>query len=57
MDSDSYNPRHEATTDYLAANTDKFELSYKITKENRSRFELSPSEAGDVKVYVSRSDG
>jgi 4-amino-4-deoxy-L-arabinose transferase-like glycosyltransferase len=57
MDSDSYKPRHEATTDYLAANTDKFEHSYTITKQNRSRFELSPSEAGDVKVYVRRSDG
>jgi hypothetical protein len=45
MDSDSYKPRHEATAYYLAANTDKFELSYTITKENRSRFELSPSEA------------
>ena len=57
VDSDAYKPRHETTTDYLAANTDKFELSYTISKENRSRFELTPSEAGNVKVYSRRSDG
>ena len=56
IDSDAYKPRHETTTDYLAANRDKFELSYTISKENRSRFELTPSEAGNVKVYSRRSD-
>jgi hypothetical protein len=57
MDSDSYKPRHKTTTDYLAANTDKFEFTYTISKETRSRFELTSSEAGNVKVYSRRSDG
>jgi 4-amino-4-deoxy-L-arabinose transferase-like glycosyltransferase len=56
MDSDSYKPRHEATTDYLAANRAKFELSYTTSKKNRDRFRLNPSKGGDIEVYTRKPD-
>ena len=52
LDSESYRPRHEATGQYLVTNRDKFELSYTIEKENRGRFELNPSEGGEIEVYT-----
>ena len=57
LDSESYRPRHEATGKYLATNSNKFELSYTIEKENRGRFELNPSEGGEIEVYTRKPDG
>jgi len=56
VDNNSYRSRNEkATTNYLATNRDKFELSYTASK-NRGRFSLDLSE-GDVEVYIRKSDG